>query len=385
MRVYQIFVDRFSTGSNNKDYKLRYKTSKNRLGGNISGIINKLDYIHSLGFDAIWLTPIFKADSYHGYGVLDHFSIDPHMGNDHDLSNLVNKAHKLGIRVILDFVANHVSYKNEIFREASIDKNSEYRDWFTFYKNNDYLSFLNFKSLPKINLENSGARNYMLNAASYWIDKFDIDGYRLDHAIGPSKGFWIEFISVCRNMKSDFIFLPEIWFSGVDDSSMETIKFFDERDLKYINSLKLKGEYSDVWNNYFNNYIQHYALEQGFKLFGSVLDFEYNFNIRKQVIDKSPFIKQDHKKSYFAFLDNHDMQRIAWIANTEERLLHSLSVLFNADDLVLYYGTEIGMTQMHDFTYYKSYADIEARRFMNWKHTKYEEEILEYTRSLAKD
>ncbi len=94
MRVYQIFVDRFSTGNNRLDFKLANKTSRTWMGGNIHGIINKLDYIKRLGFDAIWLTPIFSSLDYHGYSILDFYDIDTHFGSKLDLKDLVDKAHR---------------------------------------------------------------------------------------------------------------------------------------------------------------------------------------------------------------------------------------------------------------------------------------------------
>jgi len=80
VRVYQIVIDRFSTGNPNKDAELARKSSNDWMGGNLKGTISKIDYIPNLGFDAIWLSPIFKCYSYHGYNITSFFDIDPDLG-----------------------------------------------------------------------------------------------------------------------------------------------------------------------------------------------------------------------------------------------------------------------------------------------------------------
>ncbi len=386
MRVYQIFVDRFSTGSGAKDSELSMRTSRRWMGGNLRGVEKHLDHIKSMNFDAIWLSPVFKSGSYHGYDVIDHFHVDPHFGSERDLAALVRKAHSLGMKVILDFVANHVSNRHPFFVEALKDKRSEHRSWFRFDEKGNYACFMNVKELPKLDLQKRDPRNFMLDIASYWIDNFDIDGYRLDHAIGPPKDFWREFVHNCRNKRTDFIFLPEIWFAGVGKDAFRNIDFFDEKDRREIDSISdAKDDISlKVWNSPADMAIQRYALKKGENIFGSVLDFEYNFKIRKKVIMKEEDLSVDAYPNRFSFLDNHDMQRIAWIANTIERMKEAIKELYKAKDLVFYYGTEIGMTQMKDFSEYKAYADTEARRFMNWNPSGFQKELLRYVLSLSK-
>ncbi|MEM0142778.1 MAG: alpha-amylase family glycosyl hydrolase, partial [Candidatus Parvarchaeum sp.] len=238
MRVYQIFVDRFSTGNKDKDAKLAFKTSRKWMGGNLNGIIGKLDYIKNLGFDAIWLTPIFSAANYHGYSTLDFYSVDKHFGSNKTLKKLVDKAHLLGLKVILDFVANHVSNRHPFFTSAINNKKSEYRNWFIFNEKNDYMSFLGVKELPKLNTRNDSVINYLIDAAIFWIKEFGIDGYRLDHAIGPSFKFWQEFVHSCREVNNDMLFLPEIWLSGVDKTYIDTLWFLDDGQKRsYLMSL----------------------------------------------------------------------------------------------------------------------------------------------------
>lgn len=121
---YQIFIDRFARGDLKKDtsyinLKQGEKPSSNSFaGGDLKGIIKKLDYIKNLGINTLYLTPIFKSPSNHKYDIVDYFAIDPQFGDKSDLQNLVDKAHKRGIKIILDAVFNHMSDQNDIFKDV---------------------------------------------------------------------------------------------------------------------------------------------------------------------------------------------------------------------------------------------------------------------------
>ena len=111
--VYNIFPDSFAAGK-----RLAPNGAPPCRGGTVRGVTENLDYIASLGFNCIYLNPIFAARSYHRYDTLDYYRIDPHMGAEDDLRDLVRRAHALGIRVILDGVFNHVSSDHPFFRDV---------------------------------------------------------------------------------------------------------------------------------------------------------------------------------------------------------------------------------------------------------------------------
>jgi glycosidase len=361
MKVYQIFVDRFSTGNPAVDKKLAYKTSKNRLGGNLRGIINKLDYIKSLGFDAIWLTPIFSAMDYHGYSTLDFYSVDKHFGSNETLKELVNKAHAIGLKVILDFVANHVSNKHKFFISALNDKSSVYRNWFVFGRNNSYMSFLDVKELPKLNTKNRDVVNYLIDAALYWIRDFGIDGYRLDHAIGPTLEFWKEFTAACLKLNKNFVFLPEIWLSGIDPAYSDTLWFMQDEEtrLKFIPIFKKNKGLS--WDKIPSADGEELADLMFKGIFDTPLDFSANKAIR------SGRYTNNRNNNGFVFADNHDMQRISWILNGDKSAIDSaVKSVWQANNSIVYYGTEIYLSQLNDFAKFKSFSDKECRRFMDW-------------------
>ena len=113
--VYNIFPDSFADGFRTLSGGSDGKTG---LGGTIRGVTENLDYIASMGFNCIYLNPIFAAESYHRYDTLDYYQVDPHMGSKEDVRALVEKAHSLGIRVLLDGVFNHISSRHFLFQDV---------------------------------------------------------------------------------------------------------------------------------------------------------------------------------------------------------------------------------------------------------------------------
>jgi cyclomaltodextrinase / maltogenic alpha-amylase / neopullulanase len=378
LRIYEIMIDRFSTGDRELDSNLSFKTSKNWLGGTLRGVSNKLDYIKKLGMDAIWLSPVFVTSAYHGYSVTNYFDIDPHFGSRADLKLLIDKAHRLGIKVILDFVANHVSSMHPFFLDTQKNRSSRYFDWFLFNSwPSDYEHFLDSRGLPKLNLENEEAKKYMIDAAQFWIKESSVDGYRLDYAIGPPMSFWNDFAKSCRQLSPNFMLLPEIWLSGLPQKYLETMWFVNHNVDQKKRLSKLLGAKSSLLSA--KDSPEELAMQLFSKITDTFLDFPLSFKLRKMVEEKIikhfPFSKMDETKGRrFVFLDNHDLERLMWICKNDSKLfLESLKVLSSFQDVVVYYGTEIGMSQSNKF---ESHSDIEARKFMKWDLDEKEERLL---------
>lgn len=224
---YQIFPDRFHNGdpSNdppNVDPWGSAPTIRGFQGGDLRGVITKLDYLLDLGINAIYFNPIFLASSNHRYNISDYYKIDPKLGMSADFQSLLDAAHSNGIRVVLDGVFNHCGRGffafNDILENHS---HSPYLDW--FHLNNvppdayspgdadDYQAWWNFKSLPKFNTDNLQVRKYILDVASHWI-RLGADGWRLDV---PSEIddpiFWEEFRAVVKSENPDAYLVGEIW------------------------------------------------------------------------------------------------------------------------------------------------------------------------------
>lgn len=393
--IYHIFIDRFSTGNKEKDSNLSAKHtikeiddySKCFLGGNLKGIIERFDYIKNLGVSAIWISPPYKTSAYHGYHVIDFFSIDERFGSNEELKQLVRTAHKSNIKVILDFIPNHCSSHHPFFLDSQKNPKSKYREWF-IYKNwpNKYLCFLDFSELPKLNLYNKDCRNHILGAAKYWIKEFDIDGYRIDHAIGPPILFWEELTKEIKKIKDDFILIPEIWFNGVKWKHLETFYFLHKENRKINLTLLLKLFFS---SNIKRQDIAHNILAS---YFDAMFDFTMSEFLRKnhqnekkvKDFSKSRTNLINNKNSY-VFLDNHDMPRFSFLCNNDLLSYRkAIELLFSLKKpVVLYYGDEIGLGQKNHLDQ-KSHQDKEFRRFMRWSFSEKDKSILDFVKKELK-
>ena len=216
--IYQILIDRFAGFKSTENWE-----KPQFLGGNIKGIIQKLPYLKELGINTIWISPFYKCSEYHGYHITDFFEVDPHFGTIKDLKELIYETHKINIRIIADFVPNHCSSIHPYFLDAQKNKDSEYKDWFYFKKwPDDYLCFLSIRQLPKIDLENKEARNYMINCAKHWLS-LGFDGFRLDHVIGPSHNFWKKFRIEIKSIFPNAVLIGEAWMMGIKFNELKTI------------------------------------------------------------------------------------------------------------------------------------------------------------------
>jgi glycosidase len=222
---YQIFPDRFCRSPK---YKAVGKfvdwdtlpTRENMFGGNLAGIVDKLDYIAPLGVNAIYLCPIFKSNSNHRYHTVDYFEIDPVLGTLKDFDKLLKKAHKLGLRVILDGVFNHCSRGFFQFNSLmELGKNSPYVDWFhvhgwplhAYSGKPNYDCWWGYPALPKFNTDNPDVREYLFSVGEYWM-KRGIDGWRLDvpNEIDDDS-FWQEFRRRIKAINPEAYIVGEIW------------------------------------------------------------------------------------------------------------------------------------------------------------------------------
>ena len=179
--------------------------------GDLRGVINKLDYLEELGVDTLWLTPFQHSNSYHGYDIVDYFSVDPRFGTLEDYRELVFKAHQKGMKILMDFVLNHTSLSNPWFTKSQnlvketitlpdgTKKEIDYRNFYT-WQNEEYVSSLKdhrakkqwYKdpngyyfyssfgsSMPELNFDYQATRDAILEVALYWMS-FGLDGFRLD-------------------------------------------------------------------------------------------------------------------------------------------------------------------------------------------------------------
>jgi len=221
--LYQIFVRSF------------YDSNGDGIG-DLDGITAQLDYIQALGVNTLWLTPIFGADSYHGYDTTDYYSINPDFGTKADLIELVDAAHARGLHIVLDYVASHTSNQHPFFKAAYAQPDSEYSDWYIWEDDQHltYQSFFGVASLPTLNHSTPAVNDYMLEVAQYWMDLDDdgdytdgIDGWRCDYALGSPHSFWQQLRRTLKPLNPDVLLLGEVW---VQDAAAQEPYFENEFD-----------------------------------------------------------------------------------------------------------------------------------------------------------
>lgn len=376
--IYEIFIDRFAGfDACADDLKPEF------VGGNLKAIKDHLPYLVDLGINTIWLTPFLKTTDYHGYSTTDLFSVDPRFGTTVHAKNLVDACHKMGIRVLMDYNANHVSNQHPFFLEAQKELNSPYREWFYFKPDGSYMMFLDFGTLPKLNLEFRPARNHVIEAAEFWIRELGIDGFRLDHVIGPSDGFWTEFGARIKAVNAEAVLLGEATLFNVNPAFLPTIKLPFARWLYYFTKFAPKRLHTPV--------LKHYV-----GLLDGCLDYTF-VRLMQSYARGEMSLTQVQKRleahyrqfpSNFAlpsFLENHDNSRyLHYLHNDYDRLKKALEFEFAIDQpKVIYYGQEVGMTHEVDVIVNEKFAgDLPSRRKMNWTPGAKELELREFYKQL---
>jgi len=250
------------------------------------------------------------------------------------------------------------------FKHAQKYNNSIYINWFVFDTwPQEYRCFLNYKQLPKINLENFEARNYMLSVAEYWLS-LGIDGFRIDHVIGPSHKFWQFFNSSIRVKFPHSILFGEAWAEGLQNDVYNTISFKHKfiRKLFGVSQEKLQLEYKHVFNG-----ILDFTCTQ--LIIKAVLNGESLTNNKKlNSLLQSHFTKYPSNYSTILFLDNHDMNRfLFYIKGDISILLEALQLLLSfKQPIAVYYGTEQAMQNSIPITPAIPYSDLLVREPFNW-------------------
>ncbi len=224
---YQIFPDRFAksdrvdkpTGLERWDSD---PTAHGYKGGDLLGVVERLDYLEDLGITAIYFNPIFQAACNHRYHTHDYYRVDPLLGGDAAFNELLNACHRRGIRVVLDGVFNHASRGFFQFNDALENgRDSPWLDWFTFhdfplnaYDHSippGYSAWVGLHALPKFNTDNPRVREYLMRVGEHWLRK-GIDGWRLDVPFEiETPGFWQEFRQRCKGINPASYLVGEIW------------------------------------------------------------------------------------------------------------------------------------------------------------------------------
>lgn len=252
--IYLIMADRFANGDPRNDEPPEVPGSHDRTnprayhGGDVQGIQNHLAYLKDLGVTTLWLTPVVKngaAQDYHGYGAVDLYAIDPHLGSLQDYQELVAAAHKKKIKIFFDVVPNHVGPLNPWVRNPPLP------DWFhgtkqhhldsfsplkrTLYGNPEGQAGTNapfeclidphapawmkrnltegwfFGILPDMNTENPVVEEYLLENSLWWAEISGLDGYRVDTFPYVGRKFWAYWHAGLRRLYPNLTTIGEVF------------------------------------------------------------------------------------------------------------------------------------------------------------------------------
>lgn len=351
---YQVFPDRFARSERTRHPRGIHfapwgspPENQGFQGGDLLGIVDNLDYLTALGINALYLNPVFASASNHRYHTYDYYTVDPLLGGNVALRELLDAAHNRDMHVILDGVFNHASRGFWAFHHIlETGGNSPYLDW--FHVNNwplhpyppnehippNYAAWWGLPALPKLNVANPGVRDYLLDVAAYWIE-FGADGWRLDvpEEIADAE-FWRDFRRVVKQANSDAYLVGEIWHDAVEwlrgdrfDAVMNYV--FSRAALGFFGANTLRTDYRPGG----------YALEplDAAQFAGAI---HHNLSIYQPEI----------VLAQLNLMDSHDTARALWIVHGDLSALR-LCVLFQMTmpgAPCIYYGDELGMTGATD-------------------------------------
>ncbi|MGC9134167.1 glycoside hydrolase family 13 protein [Caldisphaera sp.] len=368
---YLIFPDSFL--SKDFDYKERLPT---KIGGKIDDIINKIDYIKDLGIETIYLTPIYVSPSYHRYDVIDHFNVDPNLGGNEKFKDLIEKAHKKGLKIVIDIVAHHTSPCAKEFKEALRDFNSEKKNWYRFlvedlkevneetmnffknYIDNNcqklpqelkslkpfYESFFNLWSMPKLNHNNIDVDNHFCEIVKRWLS-FGVDGIRVDVA------------------------------HGIPDKSMEFLKECAHRLKESVTIMEIMGNSSDFPLGKIADSAMNYEIREKIIKFliNEISAYELSEHLNKQYM-KLPV---NVSNSMYNLLGSHDIPRIINVLGYDvDKVKRAYVIMYSIyGSPSIYYGDEIGLSGQ---------KDPDNRKPMIWNENKWNKEIYLLIKELNK-
>ena len=410
--MYHIFVDRFNKGNNScmseMSHRVIHKSWDDDIiiggdmdgrwntdfyGGNLQGIIEKLDYIKSLGVGIIYLSPIVLSQSNHRYDTADYENVDPYVGCNDDLRRLCDEAHKRDMKVIIDAVFNHTGNDSRYFNEfgtfnelgAFQSKDSKY---YSFYKKHivgdkTYFDYWwGMGNLPVCDGNSIEWQNYIYGVDGI-IDKwfsYGIDGLRLDVADELSDSFIEGIRKAVKRNKSDGFILGEVWKNpmrmnrgyiisgkGMDSVmnyqlSNALIRYFKYGDFYKLSDVinQMAYEYPKDTMNSLMNFTSTHDISRAINIFGSN-DFNPNGEWAWTIDGNDLEWQKNYKLSKEQYENGKKIYK---------SYLYSLAFL--PGNLSIFYGDEIGMHGM---------GNLANRRPFTWDNIDYD--ILDFVRNIG--
>lgn len=287
-------------------------------------LLDWVEHIKALNMTCVLLNPVFESDK-HGYDTRDYFRVDCRLGTNEDLKKVCDAFHAAGIRVMLDGVFNHVGRGFWAFEDVRQKKwDSPYKDWFhlSFDGNTEYNDGFWYEGweghneLVKLNLNNPAVADHLFAAVKSWVEEYGIDGLRLDVAYCLSPDFLAKLRGFTDSLKPEFVLMGET----------------------------LHGDYNRWMNDYACHSVTNYECYKGlYSSFNSMNMFEIGHSLNRQFGPEQWTLYKG--KHLLAFLDNHDVERIASILTNPAHIRPAYGLLFGMPGTpAVYYGSEWGQT-----------------------------------------
>ncbi len=351
--MYLIMPDRFSNGDESndrvpgmRDQTLRRDTVFNRHGGDLKGIQNHLDYLQSLGVTTLWLNPVIENDmdnrTEHGYAFTNHYKVDPRLGGNTSYHELVETAHKKGLKIIQDAVYNHVGIHH--FTVADVPMKDWLHQWpaytNTSYKDQTLFDPYAAKSetkimadgwfttqMPDLNQNNPYVANFLIQHAIWTVEQFGIDGWRIDTYAYNDLVFMNRCNKALENEYPKITLFGETWVHGVPNQSYFVQNNYN---IPFKSNLQAATDFQTLWG-ITDAMTKDFGWTEGVNKLYTVLaqDFVYKDPMRNVI-----------------FLDNHDMARFYSVIGEDiEKYKSSVNWLLTCRGIPqFYYGGELGLT-----------------------------------------
>jgi glycosidase len=333
--IYHIMLGHFANGDAGNDRAgLRRWVHPRYAGGDLQGVLGKVDYLKSLGVNAVWLSPLFAAETSHGYDVMNYYRVGDAVSVPRDREaamklyhRTVAALHAAGIRVILDLPLNHGSGSYERrdgdptglkpkTTSAQQDAEKLWDSW------NSGFRYWNFAD--------AGTRAFLQDAGRYWLTEGEADGFRLDYVRGAPHDFWAQFYAAMKAAKPRAFLFGEAW----QDAAAPGPNAEDIAD--YYEAVPGTGPQFDGLIEFPLQMVMTQAFARNS---AGAADLEY-------WLQHTAALYGAHGRPVY-FLDNHDMSRfLAWAGNRgHERLLAALGFMASlSSPIVIFYGTETGIS-----------------------------------------
>jgi len=303
---------------------------------------DKLSHVADVA-DAVYLNPVWESPSYHGYDVTNYFKVKEEYGGNAGLLEFMDRAHSMGIRVILDGVFNHVSSMHPLFQDV-VERGvkSPFHDWFIINGDRadpsqfNYEAFLSVRKMPRLNYGNEGVRRLVKDVGEYWV-RAGADGWRLDVAHGVPPSFWREFTEAITSARRDAYVLGEVW--GEPDPWV----------------CSMHGVTDFAVYRFINNAVR-----------GSINERE---------VRRLQLLPRGFLYASWNFIDNHDTPRLLTVAQGNPKPVRlGLALVFTLPGVpMIYYGDEVGLP---------GGPDPDNRRQMIWDPGEWDLETLSLIKRL---